>query len=147
MEKIFWILMAFVAGAILPVQGGLNARLGKAAGNPEAAALISFIVGTLALILYLLATRPSLNWEGLRNLPAFTWTGGALGAFYVTVMVLAFPRLGPGVTFGLVVAGQMTVSLLLEHYNVLVVSHQPISWYRIAGVFLIVCGVILIRKI
>ena len=146
MEKIIWIILAFAAGSILPVQGGLNARLGKAAGNPETAALISFAVGTVALLIYMLITRPQISWDGLRQLNLFTWTGGILGAYYVTVMVLAYPRLGPGVTFGLVVAGQMSVSLFLEHYNVLVTNSQPINWYRLAGMVLVVGGVILIRK-
>jgi len=32
MNKILWIIMAFAAGAFLPIQAGLNAKLGKAAG-------------------------------------------------------------------------------------------------------------------
>lgn len=146
MEKIIWILIAFIAGTVLPIQGGLNARLGKAAGNPEIAALISFVVGTAALLIYLLLTRPTISWDGLRQTSVLTWTGGILGAFYVTIMVLAYPRLGPGVTFGLVVAGQLSVSIFLEHFNLLVASQQPVNWYRIAGMVLVVGGVILIRK-
>jgi transporter family-2 protein len=72
--------------------------------------------------------------------------GGLLGAFYVTIIVLAFPRLGPALTFGLVVAGQMIMSLLLDHFNILVAQAQPINWWKLFGVALIISGVIVIRK-
>jgi uncharacterized membrane protein YdcZ (DUF606 family) len=32
--KIIWIVVAFLAGAFLPLQGGFNALLGKEARNP-----------------------------------------------------------------------------------------------------------------
>lgn len=146
MNKLIWILMTLIAGAFLPIQAGLNARLGKAAANPVYAALFSFIVGTIALIIYIVFTRQTISWSGARSAPAHLWVGGLLGAFYVTVIVLAFPRLGPGLTFGLIVAGQMLVSVGLEHFNVLVTQASSISPAKIAGVILIVAGVILVRR-
>ena len=147
MNKAIWILITFIAGAFLPIQAGLNAKLGKAGQSAVHASLTSFIVGTLALSLYVLVTRQAVSWEGLKAAPTYAWMGGLLGAFYVTVIVLAFPQLGPGLTFGLVVTGQMVFSLLLEHYNILVASPSPISWQKVLGVALIVGGVLLIRKV
>jgi transporter family-2 protein len=69
-----------------------------------------------------------------------------IGAYYVTLIVYAFPRLGPGLTFGLIVAGQMIVSLILEHQNWLVEEQTPVNGMRILGVILIVAGVIILRK-
>jgi transporter family-2 protein len=146
MNKIFWILTAFIAGAILPIQAGLNTKLGKAAENPVYAALFSFIVGTIVLGAYVLATRQPLSVEGIKNAPSYLWVGGILGAFYVTVIVLIFPKLGPGLSFGLIVAGQMLASLFLEHYHILVAQQNSISLAKITGVGLIILGVILLRK-
>lgn len=138
--------MALLAGAFLPVQAGLNARLGKAAANPVYASLFSFLVGAAGLILYILVSRQQVSWSGIKEAPAWTWAGGLLGAFYVTVIVLAFPKLGPGLTFGLVVAGQMLLSLLLEHFNILVAQQSPLNFMKLLGIGLIVAGVIVIRK-
>jgi transporter family-2 protein len=146
MSKIFWISMAFTAGTFLPIQAGLNAKLGKAAGSPVHASMISFIVGSLALVLYILFTKQTVSWAGIKSAPAQAWVGGLLGAFYVTVIILAFPRLGPGLTFGLVVAGQMIISAFLEHFNILVSQPNPINIFRILGVILIITGVIIIRN-
>ncbi len=130
----------------MPVQAGLNARMGKAGGNAVYASMFSFAVGMVALVLYILLTRQSVSWSGVKAAPLSLWAGGLLGAFYVTIIVLAFPKLGPGLTFGLIVAGQMLISILLEHYNILVAQQQPISFMKVLGVILIVAGVIIVRK-
>lgn len=141
-----WIALALLSGAFLPIQAGLNAKLGKAAESPVYASMLSFAVGTLALITYILITKQSMSWAGVREAPAHVWLGGLLGAFYVTVIILAFPKLGPGLTFGLVVAGQMIISILLEHFNILVAQQNSINFMKVLGVLLVVAGVIIIRK-
>jgi transporter family-2 protein len=145
MNDILWILLALVAGTMLPLQGALNTRLGREGQSPFHASMISFIIGALSVALYVALTRQSVSWSGLRGAPAYAWLGGVLGAFYVTVIILAFPRLGPGLTFALVVAGQMIVSLLLEHLDILVAQQNPITAVRLGGVALIIAGVILIK--
>jgi len=146
MEKAFWIILALLSGAALPIQAGLNARLGTAAQSPVYASAISFIVGILGLLMYIAVTRQTLSLQGVRDMPFYLWVGGLLGAFYVTAIVLLFPRLGAGLTFGLVVAGQMVVSILLDHYNILVAQQTPISYMKIVGIALVVVGVVIIRK-
>ncbi len=146
MSKLIWVAMAFLAGAFLPIQAGLNSKLGRAVESPLHASMFSFIVGTVGMIVYILLARQTFSWEGIREAPTYVWVGGLMGAFYVTVIILAFPRLGPGLTFGLVVGGQMIISILSEHYNVLVTQQQPISLMKIAGIVLVITGVIIIRR-
>jgi len=146
MNKIIWPILAFLSGAVLPIQAALNARLGKGLESPIYASLISFLVGALAIIAYVLLSGQQASFANAKTIPAEAWLGGILGAFYVTAIVFAFPRIGPALTFGLVVSGQMVISVLLDHFNILVASPHPINIWRIAGVGLIVAGVILVRK-
>ncbi len=146
MNKILWIALAFLSGAVLPIQAGLNTKLGKTLESPVYASMFSFIVGALGLMVYIMVSRQSLSWSAIAEAPRHIWVGGLLGAFYVTIIIFAFPKLGPGLTFGLVVAGQMTVSILLEHYNLLVVQQNSINYMKLLGVLLVVAGVIIIRK-
>jgi bacterial/archaeal transporter family-2 protein len=67
-------------------------------------------------------------------------------ALCVTVIILSFPQLGPGLTFGLVVAGQMLISALPEHFNILVSSPHPLSVLRLPGMAMIVAGVIIMGR-
>jgi bacterial/archaeal transporter family-2 protein len=146
MDKVIWIILVAVAGSLLPVQAGLNTRMGHAVGSPAWASLISFAVGLIAMLAYVTVTRQGVQWSQFKTVPAYTWVAGALGAFYVTVVVLAFPRLGAALTFGLIVAGQLAIALVLDHFNVLVHAQHSINIYRIIGAILIVAGVIMIRR-
>lgn len=144
--KITWIIIAVVSGAFLPIQAGFNSRLGKSLESPVHASMLSFVIGTVALILYTLLTKQNVSWVGLKTAPAYVWFGGLLGAFYVTAIILAFPRIGPALTFGLVVAGQMIIAVLLDHFNILVAHQHSINGLRILGIILIISGVIIVRK-
>lgn len=146
MNKLIWISLTFLAGTLLPLQAGLNAKLGKAGGSPIHASMISFVIGALSLVAYVLLTKQTVSWSGIRTAPAYAWLGGAMGAFYVTTIILAFPRLGPGLTFGMVVAGQMVFSIVLEHFDILVSEKNSINLMRLIGVVLIIIGVVIIRK-
>ena len=42
-------VVAALIGAVLPLQGLINARLGTQIGGPVSAAFVSFLVGTLML--------------------------------------------------------------------------------------------------
>ena len=144
--KLPWIIIALLSGVFLPIQGGLNARLGKSIESPVHASFISFFIGFITIFIYIVLTKQHVFWSGLKTAPAYLWIGGILGAFYVTAIILAFPRLGPALTFGLVVAGQMIMSVLLDHFNILVTQQTPINIWRLFGMILIISGVIIIRK-
>jgi len=146
MEKFIWIIMAFIAGTFLPIQSGMNNKLAKTGGSPIHASMISFAIGLLALVIYILLTSQDISWRGIKDAPTYAWLGGVLGAFYVTIIVLAFPKIGPGLTFGLVVAGQLLISMLMEHYQIMGAQQIPISMGRIMGMLLIIGGVIIMKN-
>jgi bacterial/archaeal transporter family-2 protein len=146
MDKLFWIILVIVSGAVLPLQAGLNTKMGKAIDSPVWASLISFFVGVLALFAYALISKNSFQLSGIKSVSLTTWLAGVFGAFYVVSVVTAFPKLGPALTFSLVVAGQLIISLLLDHFNILVAQQHSINIYRLLGMLLIIGGVLLIRK-
>ncbi len=147
MEKLTWIIMAFVAGAFLPLQAGMNNKLAKAGGSAIHASAISFAVGMLGLAVYILISSQHISWRTLKDAPPYAWVGGLVGAFYVTVIVLAFPKIGPGLTFGLVVAGQLLLSALMEHSELLEAQSHVLSVGRVLGFLLIMAGVIIMKKL
>lgn len=143
MNLVAALLVAVLIGAMLPLQGLVNARLGVQAGGPVVAAFVSFLVGTALLGLYLLATRTPLTLQGAAKWPAWTWAGGALGAFYVACFTLLIPRIGAAGMVCLVVLGQVTASLLLDRFGVLQAT-RPVDALRILGALLVLAGVVLV---
>ena len=146
MSRYTWILMALLCGAILPIQAGLNAKLSKAAGSTIYASMFSFIIGGIAIALYIIMTKQNFSMAGLKTAPVHAWLGGLLGAFYVTTIILVFQQLGPALAFGLMLTGQMFISAVLEQFNILVSEPHPINIWRVAGFAMVIIGVLIIRK-
>lgn len=145
--KLILLLTALVAGMMGPLQAGMNTKMGRALGDPIYAALISFVVGALGLFAY--AAVIQMDFTRIRHAAEVHWSlwfAGLLGAFYVTSVIILTPRLGAALTFGLVVAGQLGMAVVLDHFGLLGVPVQALSWQRLAGILLITAGVILIRK-
>jgi transporter family-2 protein len=144
--KAFWIIIIFLLGAIPPLQTGLSARLGKTIQSPLHASMVSFLIGTVAVSLYILITRQHISWQGVKTAPLCVWTGGFLGAILVTVLIFALPRLGASMTFGMLLSGQIVTAVLLDHFNILVPQQHSINMWRIAGVIMVITGIAIIRK-
>lgn len=143
-----WIAMFAVvlAGGATALQAPTNARLAAAVSGPVNAAFVSFAVGTaaLGLLAMLMQTRPDM--AATRALPAYAWLGGLYGAVFVVAAAWAVPRLGVATTITLMVAGQLMISLVLDHFGALGVPRAPISPTRLAGVALVIGGVLLVRR-
>jgi bacterial/archaeal transporter family-2 protein len=145
-SRLLFMLMALALGAVLPMQAAINARLAKTAGSPVMAAFVSFAVGTLALMFFLVLTR-QFNFRYLSiNSPWWIWTGGLLGTFFVAGIVVLLPRLGVVLSFSLVLAGQMFAAVLFDQFGWLGMAVKEISAGKIIGILLLIAGVVLIRK-
>ncbi len=147
MQHWIFIIMALLAGAALPTQAAVNNKLATVLQQPLLASLVSFLIGTLALFLYCAAAQvPFRGLLAAKNAPAVAWIGGLLGAYVVTAVIMMVPRMGVALTFSLIIAGQMLITLVLDHYGLLGVPVRAVNLPRIMGVLLIIAGVILIRR-
>lgn len=145
--KITWYIIVFICGAILPLQTGFNARLGKSLASPVYASMICFVVGALAMLLYLPFTKESMTWAAFKSSSFFSIIGGGIaGAIFITATMLAMPRIGMALTFGLIVAGQVIVAVMLDHFNILVAQQHAINLWRLLGMVFIIIGVLIVQK-
>ncbi|WVT75626.1 DMT family transporter (plasmid) [Sinorhizobium chiapasense] len=152
-DKLGWIALALVAGAVLPVQGAVNALLRHDLGGaPFAAGAISFFVATLAMATVLLLALagqkiPRPNIVGVQAMPWWGWLGGLAGATYVTTVFTAIPVIGAAAAVGFTVAGQQVASVFVDRYGLFRLSQRPVSGLRLAGVLLLLAGVVLIKLV
>jgi transporter family-2 protein len=142
-----WPAFALLAGAVLPIQGAINARLRADLDAPVTAGAWSFVVAAAAmlLVLALAARRPAPRIGGLGHVPWWGWLGGLCGATYVTAVFLLIPEIGVAPTIGLTVAGQQLASVLVDRYGLLKLPHRPITQIRLGGVATLLAGVALIQ--
>lgn len=143
----FFILLALAAGAMMPTQAATNNKMAMVVDSPVLSAFVSFVVGTVALFAYVLISGVPLgNLAAAKEAPAIAWVGGLLGAFFVASAVTLVPRLGVAMTFSLIIAGQMLVTLVIDHFGLLGVPVKEVSLARVGGIILITAGVVLIRR-
>ncbi|MBP2082990.1 MULTISPECIES: DMT family transporter [Pseudomonas] len=138
--------LALLAGAVLPFQAAGNAAVGRALGHWLWGAFTSLTVSSLVVIAALLILRvpvPELG-KALQG-PWWLWIGGVLGAMYVAGAAALTPKLGAAGFLVLVVAGQIITAVLADHYGVMGLGGKPLSLARVAGVVLILCGVLLVQ--
>lgn len=147
MRNLVFLLIALVSGAVLPLQALFNVEVGKSMKEPVFAAFVSFLIGTIGLLIYLLVVRFNFaHLTPLKNLNWYVWFAGILGAFYVVAVIFSTEKLGTALTFGLVVTGHMALSVILDHYGLFGSPVNKITWQKILGVAFLISGVVLIRK-
>ena len=139
--------LGLACGFGLTVQVAMNSQLRKFLQNANSAALVSFLVGSLALLALVVGTRAPLPArDTLAAVPVWAWFGGLLGAFYVASSTVIAAELGATTLLALALAGQLATALVIDHYGWLGMPVNPISLTRITGVLLLGAGVWLIAR-
>jgi len=136
--KYLLMTITFFVGVILPVQAILNSRLAKQTSGSLMAALLSFLTGTICLIIlnFIVNGQAMLNLKQSASGPWYIWMGGFLGVIYVGYITWVNQLQGVALTFALVVSGQIFISLLIDHYGLLGSTVRTITlekdhWRRI----------------
>jgi len=143
---VLYVLLALAAGAMLPFQAGMNARLAHFVESPIRASLVSFVVGTVVLLVLSIAIfKPLPSGSKLAGAPWWVWVGGVLGAFYVVVTVVSAPRVGAATLIAALIAGQMVASLVVDHFGWVGFPVHHVSAGRVVGLVLLFAGVLLVR--
>lgn len=140
------LLMAFAAGAVLPFQAASNSHAGRLLGHPLWGALVSLAVSSLVLLPALVVARaPAPNVVSASHGPWWLWIGGLLGAIYVGSAAAITPRLGAGGFLACVVAGQIIMAIVVDHFGWMGLAPKPVTMARFAGAVLILAGVALVQ--
>jgi transporter family-2 protein len=142
----FWLSLAFVAGMMMPLQAGVNSTLALHSQGAIWASFISFLIGTLVLFAVVVGMR--FDWpllSDLKQAPWWAWTGGFMGALFVTTGVFLAPRIGAATMIALFVAGQLITSVILDHLGWATFPQLDITLGRMLGVVFLLVGVVLIR--
>jgi transporter family-2 protein len=132
-------LIAVLAGLVLPVQVALNNRLTSFTGHPIVSSLVSFLVGTLALILYTLTSPGMLQQAHVQvwKAPVYAWFGGLIGAFFIATSLVIAPKLGLAMSVCLVIAGQLTMSVLMDQFGWFGFDVRPLTIAKGFGLLLV----------
>ena len=139
-------MLAVIAGMSLVVQQAMNAHLRGSLGSPSWAGFVSYLGGTITMLIVLIAVRePLLSQAAVSRSVWWSWAGGFFGAIYIVVSILLLPRLGAATVVALIVVGQMVGSIIVDNFGLFGLQTHPADWSRIFGAALLIAGVYLIR--
>jgi len=141
------VLTAFTGG-LVALQAPINSALGRAIGTWQAA-FLSFAIGTAALALIAALATGGLGQIGELRGAGLSWvylTGGLLGALYVTSIIVTVRALGAGGIVVATIAGQLAISVVVDHFGWLGVEKQAITLSKIAGIVLLGVGTYLVVR-
>jgi transporter family-2 protein len=139
------LLTAFVGG-LIALQAPINSGLGKAVGTFQAA-FVSFLLGTIVLAVIAGLARGGFGQIGeVRTLAPQYLTGGLLGAAYVTSVLVTVRTLGAGAVVAATIAGQLTMSVLIDQFGLLGVDKDPVNATKLAGILLLAGGTFLVVR-
>lgn len=142
----FAMLFLLVVGSLLALQAAANVQLSSAAGSPVVASTLQLAIGGV-LLGAVAAIAGTLGALGLLSgVTPWHLVGGVGGGIYITGGILLFPRLGAVVSVGLIIAGQMLASLLLDGFGWLGVDARTLGVAAIVGAIAVVAGAALIVR-
>ncbi len=144
MPRLAFFLIMLLAGTVSAFQPSINSRLAGRVGVLESS-LISFSVGTLVLatVVFLFGRG---DIRSCMDADWWEWTGGLLGAVYVTGLILVVPRIGTTAAISAGIAAQLLTGLLLDHFGGFGLSPISFSMSRLLGVLLLFCGALLVLR-
>jgi transporter family-2 protein len=144
-EKWLALIATVVAGCLVAMQAPINSTLGRTVGT-FAAASVSFAIGLAVLVAITLVAGGFGEVGEARNLSWYYLTGGLLGATWVTTVLLTVRTLGAGGATAATIAGQLTMSVVLDRLGVLGLEERALTAQRVVGVALLAAGVFLIVR-
>ena len=144
-----WRLLGICTGSFSAMQIAINGHLGIVLEAPLKASLVSFIVGTLSMFIFVLITRQKITRKSELNekFPWWIWIGGTLGAIYVFATATISPILGTGLVVVISQTGQMTASILVDQFGWLRMKKNPVTPLSIAGLLVLIAGACMIQLI
>jgi bacterial/archaeal transporter family-2 protein len=142
----FAVALSLVAGLAGAAQVAINGAFGERIGTLEATTFNLF-VSALILAGIVLAVRAGFGGvvEGVRQ-PSWLWLGGVAGALIVGTITFAGPRIGALATIALLIAGQLLMGIVIDHFGLLGVERLEVTATRIAGVVLLSLGALLVLR-
>jgi transporter family-2 protein len=140
------VLLTAFTGGLVALQAPINSMLGRAIGTWQAA-FFSFSIGTLALALIAALAKGGLGQiADARHLTWYYLTGGLLGAAYITSVLVTVRTLGAGGVVAATIAGQLAISVVVDHFGLLGVARQPVDAAKVIGVALLAAGTYLVVR-
>lgn len=132
------ILIGLVSGVAVGVQSPLASMITQRLGMMESIFIVH-IGGALVILVPLLFVGGG-NLGNWRSLPWYALAAGTMGLIVVGGVSFMIPRIGVAASITLIIAGQLVISSVLDHYGLLGVHVRHMDWQRALGLAIVFVG-------
>lgn len=131
-------LIGTLGGVAVGLQGPIAAQMGKRVGGVASSFVVhvsgAFLSGALLL---------ARGGEEIRNWRSLSWYMLGAGAFGVILYLTinhTMPRLGATTALALIIIGQLSMGILIDHFGLFGVAVRQLDTWRVAGLLLLLAG-------
>ncbi|MBN8656397.1 MAG: DMT family transporter [Anaerolineae bacterium] len=137
------ILIGLVGGMSIGLQGPLSSMITQKLGSLESVFIIHLGGAVAALIPMLFFGSKLGQWK---SVPWYALIAGAFGLIVISAMGYMIPRIGAAGALITLMAGQILVASILDHFGLLGMTTRAIDLQRIIGFGVVMLGVWLTVK-
>jgi bacterial/archaeal transporter family-2 protein len=141
------VVATMAAGGIVAAQAPVNNVLSKKVGTFGAVS-VNFLVGTVLVLVVTFALAGGIkNTAGVESPAWGYWVfGGFAGVAIVLTTLVTVRELGAGALTVALIAGQLTLSVVLDRLGVLGLEERAITWNKLLGIALLIAGTVLVVR-
>lgn len=132
------LLIGLVSGVAVGLQSPLASMISQRLGMLESIFIIH--IGGALLIAVPLIMFGGGNLGNWRSLPWYALAAGSMGLIVVAGISFLIPRVGVASAIILIIAGQLLISSILDHYGLLGVQVRHMDPPRILGLVIVFIG-------
>ncbi|MDL2212024.1 DMT family transporter [Erysipelotrichaceae bacterium OttesenSCG-928-M19] len=148
LKMTLWQCFGVIIGMVIAIQGTINGQFGIALQSPIKAALFSFTIGSIVMIIVTLfkeRTFSNILLPIKQKASPLIWIGGLFGAIYVIIIVILVNNFGIGQAVVIGLFGQICGSIIIEHFGLLKAKQSNVKLIQIIGLIIMFGGIIIIK--
>jgi bacterial/archaeal transporter family-2 protein len=116
-------------------------RFGERIGAMEALVASLVLSAVAALLILFVVRRGAGGLSDAVRAPWWYWVGGGgMGLLVVFTITVTAPKLGTTAVIALLIAGQLTMGVVIDRYGLFGVERVELTWVRLLGVGLLAVG-------
>lgn len=144
-EQLLTILIGILGG----VGVGLQTPIANAIARRTGSAMSSLVVhmsGLVFSVILLLFYRDTTKFKDLGTVPWWMFAVGIFGVILYLTIAHTIPRIGVTTALTLIIVGQLTTGIIIDHFGLLEVATRSIDLTRLLGAGLLLAGAYLIAR-
>lgn len=144
LSTLLTVLIGILGGVAVGLQGPIATQMGRRVGI----AASTFVVHVSGALLSgaLLLTRGGEQIQNWRSLSWYMLGSGFFGVLLYLTINHTMPRLGATTALALIIIGQLSMGVLIDHFGLFGVAIRQLDLWRAAGLlFLLAGGYLIVR--